>query len=64
MEIYGKLLPDILTCFQHFVHLETLFNSMNAITMTLLGLMATLNKITLYCFNKGKTKAKKGKSST
>jgi hypothetical protein len=63
MEIYGKLLPDILTCFKHFVHLETLFNSMNAITMTFLGLMATQNKITLNCFNKGK-KAKKGKSST
>jgi hypothetical protein len=27
MKIYGKLLQDILTCFKHFLHLETLCNN-------------------------------------
>jgi hypothetical protein len=61
MKIYGKLLQDILTCFKHFLHLETIYNSMNVTTMTLLGLTPTYNKITLYCFNKGKREVKKGK---
>jgi hypothetical protein len=64
MKIYGKLLQDILTCFKHFLHLETLHNIMNATTMTLLGFTPTLNKITLYCFDKGKRKVKKGKGNT
>jgi hypothetical protein len=38
MKIYGKLLQGILTCFKHFLLLETLCNNMNATTMTLVGL--------------------------
>jgi hypothetical protein len=30
-----------ITCFKHFLHLETLCNSMNATTKTLLGLTPT-----------------------
>jgi hypothetical protein len=41
MKVYGKLVQDIFTCFKHFLHLETLCNSMNATIMTLLGLTPT-----------------------
>jgi hypothetical protein len=58
MKFCGRLLQDILTCFKHFLHLETLCTSMNATIMTLLGLTPTKNKITLYCFNKGRRKVK------
>jgi hypothetical protein len=41
MKNCGRLLQDILTCFKHFLHLETLCNIMNATIMTLVGLMPT-----------------------
>jgi hypothetical protein len=64
MKFYGRLLQDILTCFKHFLHLETLCNNMNATIMTLLGSREHRTKITFYCFDKGKRKVKKGKSNT
>jgi hypothetical protein len=64
MKIYGKLLQGIITCFKHFLHLETLYNDMNPTTKAFIGLTPTYNKITLYCFNKGKRKAKKGNINT
>jgi hypothetical protein len=38
MKIYWKLLQGILTCFKHFLYLETLYNSMDATTKSPLGL--------------------------
>jgi hypothetical protein len=44
MKIYQKLLQDILTCFKHFLHLETLCNNMDATTKALLGSLHYITK--------------------
>jgi phosphotransferase system HPr-like phosphotransfer protein len=68
MKIYRKLLQGILTCFKYLLHLETLRNSMDATTKSLLGLtslgLRQYNKITLHYFRKKKRKAQKRKSNT
>jgi hypothetical protein len=59
MKIYRKLLQGILTGFKHFLHLEILYNNMDARTKSILGLTLTYNNITLHYFRKEKRKQRK-----